>query len=96
MDRRGLGVEDMLVQFYVHYARTMLTREFVRILVFSGLTDQSITDRFFKLLTTRLFPRLIREKRRFLGSTSRVKPTASEHELLMGLNGGVFYGGMRW
>lgn len=96
LDKRGLSVEDKLVQFYEDYARTVLTREFVRILVFSGLTDQSITDRFFKLLTTRLFPRLIRETRRFRGSTSRAKPTAREHELLMGLHGGVFYGGMRW
>ncbi|MBC7437960.1 MAG: TetR/AcrR family transcriptional regulator [Bdellovibrionales bacterium] len=96
LDRRGLSVEDKLVQFYEDYARTVLTREFVRILVFSGLTDQSITDRFFKLLTARLFPRLIRETRRYRGSTSRAKPTAREHELLMGLHGGVFYGGMRW
>ena len=96
LDRKDLSVEDKLVQFYEDYSRTVLTREFVRILVFSGLTDQSITDRFFKLLTARLFPRLIRETRRFRGSTSRAKPTAREHELLMGLHGGVFYGGMRW
>lgn len=96
LDRRALSVEDKLVRFYEDYARTVLTREFVRILVFSGLTDQSITDRFFKLLTTRLFPRLIRETRRYRGSISRAKPTAREHELLMGLHGGVFYGGMRW
>ena len=96
LDRRDLSVEDKLVQFYEDYARTVLTREFVRILVFSGLTDQSITNRFFTLLTARLFPRLIRETRRFRGSTSRAKPTAREHELLMGLHGGVFYGGMRW
>jgi hypothetical protein len=43
-----------------------------------------------------LFPRLIRETRRHRGSTSRARPTAREHELLMGLHGGVFYGGMRW
>jgi len=96
LDRKDLSVEDKLVQFYEDYSRTVLTREFVRILVFSGLTDQSITDRFFKLLTARLFPRLIRETRRFRGSTSRAKTTAREHELLMGLHGGVFYGGMRW
>ncbi|MBC7380347.1 MAG: TetR/AcrR family transcriptional regulator [Burkholderiaceae bacterium] len=96
LDRKDLSVEDKLVQFYEDYSRTVLTREFVRILVFSGLTDQSITDRFFKLLTAHLFPRLIRETRRFRGSTSRAKTTAREHELLMGLHGGVFYGGMRW
>ncbi len=95
LDQRKLDVEDKLVQFYVDYARTVLTREFVRIIVFSGLSDHSITDRFFELLAKRLFPRLVRETRRYRQCNSRAKPTAREHELLMGLHGGVFYGGMR-
>lgn len=95
LDDRTLDVEDKLVRFYVDYARTVLTRDFVRIIIFSGLTDRSIPDRFFALLGERLFPRLIRETRRHRGSTSRAKPSAREFELLMGLHGGVFYGGMR-
>jgi len=95
LDNRTIPVPEKLVQFYGDYARTVLTREFVRILVFSGLTDRSITDRFFNMLSERLFPRLIRETRRFRGSRSRAKPSAREHELLMGLHGGVFYGGLR-
>lgn len=96
LDHRRLSVEDKLIRFYGDYARTVLTREFVRILIFSGLTDRSITDRFFKMLGERLFPRLIRETRRFRGCRSRARPTAREHELLMGLHGGIFYGGLRW
>ena len=95
LDHRSLSVEDKLIRFYADYARTVLTREFVRILIFSGLTDRSITDRFFGMLKERLFPRLIRETRRFRGCRSRARATAREHELLMGLHGGVFYGGMR-
>lgn len=95
LDSRDIPVPDKLTRFYVEYARTVLTRDFVRILLFSGLTDQSITNRFFPLLGQRLFPRLIRETRRFRGSTSRGKTTAREHELLMGLHGGIFYGGLR-
>lgn len=95
LDDRGLSVHQKLVAFYVDYARTVLTREFVRILIFSGLTDRSITDRFFDMLGERLFPRIVRETRRHRGSTSRAKPTAREHELLMGLHGGIFYGGLR-
>lgn len=95
LDDRTLEVEDKMVRFYVDYARTVLTREFVRILIFSGLTDRSITDRFFGMLGERLFPRLIRETRRYRGSRSRSKPSAREYELLMGLHGGVFYGGLR-
>ena len=96
LDRRSLSVEDKLIRFYADYARTVLTREFVRILIFSGLTDRSITDRFFDMLKERLFPRLIRETRRYRGSSSRARTTPREHELLMGLHGGVFYGGLRW
>lgn len=95
LDSRTLSVEEKLVRFYVDYASTVLTREFVRILIFSGLTNRTITDRFFQLLETRLFPRLIRETRRHRGCRSRAKTTVREHELLMGLHGGVFYGGMR-
>jgi AcrR family transcriptional regulator len=95
LDDRRLAVEDKLVRFYVDYARTVLTRDFVRIIIFSGLSDRSIPDRFFGLLGERLFPRLVRETRRHRGSTSRARTSAREFELLMGLHGGVFYGGMR-
>ena len=95
LDDRQLTVPDKLIRFYQDYSRTVLTREFVRILVFSGLTDRTITDRFFGLLGERLFPRLIRETRRWRGSRSRAKTTLREHELLMGLHGGMFYNGMR-
>ena len=96
LDSRTLSVEEKLTRFYIDYARTVLTRDFVRLLIFSGLTDRSITDRFFGLLGERLFPRLIRETRRYRGSSSRARTTPREHELLMGLHGGVFYGGLRW
>lgn len=95
LDDRSLEVEEKLVRFYVDYARTVLTRDFVRILIFSGLTDHSITDRFFSLLSERLFPRLVRETRRYRGSRSRAKPTPREFELLLGLHGGIFYSGLR-
>ncbi len=95
LDDRKLAPKDKFLLFYVDYARTVLTREFVRILVFSGLTDRSITDRFFTLLGEKLFYRLIRETRRHRGCRSRARITSREHELLMGLHGGVFYGGMR-
>lgn len=95
LDDPRLGVEDKLTGFYVGYLRTILSKEFVRILVFSGLTDHTITDRFFALLRERLFPRLIRETRRFRGVTSRARPTERELELLMGLHGGFFYVSMR-
>lgn len=95
LDDPQLSTEDKFSLFYVDYAKTVLTYDFVRILIFSGLTDQTITNRFFELLRKRLFPRLIRETRRYRGVESKAKATMPERELLMGLHGGVFYSGMR-
>ena len=95
LDNRNLDIEEKLVRFYVEYADTILNRDFVRIFVFSGLSDHYITDRFFALLRQRLFPRLVRETRRYCGVVSRARPSARELELLMGLHGGIFYTGVR-
>jgi AcrR family transcriptional regulator len=72
--------EDKLTAFYAEYVDAALTREFVRILVFSGLTDHTITDRFFSLLRQRLFTRLIRETRRFRGVISRARPSERDSD----------------
>lgn len=95
LDDPQRSVEDKLTSFYRDYVNNALTRDFVRILVFSGLTDHTITDRFFGLLRERLFPRLIRETRLYRGLKSRAKPSKRELELLMGLHGGFFYVAMR-
>ena len=95
LDGRAVSAEDKLTRFYRDYINTTLTHDFVRILVFSGLMDHTITDRFFGLLRERLFPRLIRETRLFRQVNSRAKPTQRERELLMGLHGGFFYISMR-
>jgi AcrR family transcriptional regulator len=95
LDDPTRDVEDKFTAFYCDYATTVLTREFVRIFMFSGLSDHYITDRFFTLLRTRLFPRLVRETRRYCGTLSRKKPSVQEFELVMGLHGGIFYTGVR-
>lgn len=95
LDDPALAPEEKLVRFYCDYAKTILTRDFVRIFIFSGLSDHYIPDRFFALLRSKLFPRLVRETRKYRGITSRAKPTVRETELLMGLHGGIFYTGVR-
>ncbi len=95
LDDPARSPEDKLTAFYGEYINVALSREFVRILVFSGLTDHTITDRFFSLLRQRLITRLIRETRRFRGLSSRARPSERETELLMGLHGGFFYIAMR-
>ena len=95
LDDKNLSPEEKLNSFYLDYSSTVLTYDFVRILIFSGLSDHSISDRFFELLRERLLPRLIRETRKHCGSSSRSKPSQRELEFLMGLHGGIFYIGMR-
>lgn len=95
LDDRTLEVQHKLTRFYIEYAKVVLERDWVRIFIFSGLSDRYITERYFSMLEVKLFPRLIRESRRFRGHTGRGKATARELELLMGLHGGIFYIGMR-
>lgn len=95
LDDKALDVESKLTRFYTEYAKLILERDWVRVFVFSGLSDRYITDRYFALLGEKLFPRLVRESRRYLGRPNRGKPTARELELIMGLHGGIFYMGMR-
>ena len=95
LDDPAREVEEKFNAFYCDYNTTVLTRDFVRIFMFSGLSDRYITDRFFSLLRVRLFPRLVRETRRYCGTVSRRKPSVPEFELLMGLHGGIFYSGIR-
>jgi AcrR family transcriptional regulator len=95
LDDQTLSPEEKFNAFYLDYTNTVLTYDFVRILIFSGLSDHSISDRFFALLRSRLLPRLIRETRKYCNRPTTSKPTQRELEFLMGLHGGIFYIGMR-
>jgi AcrR family transcriptional regulator len=95
LDDPGLSPSEKLTAFYDDYTANILTREFVRILVFSGLSEHSITDRFFEMLRQRLFPTLIRETRKDRGASLRARASKRELELLMGLHGGIFYISLR-
>jgi AcrR family transcriptional regulator len=95
LDDESLTPEEKFIAFYIDYSNTVLTYDFVRILIFSGLSDHSISDRFFELIRSRLLPRLIRETRKYCKRPLNSKPTERELEFLMGLHGGIFYIGMR-
>lgn len=95
LDEKNTGLEEKLEQFYLDYATTILTPEWVRILVASGLNDGYIPDRYMALLRQKLFPRIINETRRHLGLPVRGKPSERENEHAWGLHGGIFYIGVR-
>jgi len=95
LDDTNVAFEDRLNRFYQDYARTVLTPEWVRILIFSGLSDRYISTQYMGLLREKLLPRLLRETRRHLGVSLRKKPSERETELIWGLHGGIFYLGIR-
>ena len=95
LDDKKLDVPTKLTRFYSDYAKVILQADWVRIFVFSGLSDRYITDRYFALLREKLFPRLVRETRKYRGVVSRSKPSGRELELLLGLHGNIFYMGIR-
>lgn len=91
LDSPAIGIEDKLHAFYREYLPAILTPEWLRTLVHSGLSDGLIPTRYFALVREKLFPRLIRESRRHAGSRSRAKATPREEAALMGLHGGLIY-----
>ena len=91
LDDRTLPVADKLHAFYREYLAAILTPEWLRILVHSGLSDGLIPNRYFALIRSKFFPRLLREARRSAGSRSRAAATPREEALLMGFHGGLIY-----
>jgi len=91
LDDAATPVADKLQAFYREYLAAILTPEWLRILVHSGLSDGLIPTRYFVLLREKLFPRLLREVRRSAGSRSRARATPREEALLMGFHGGLIY-----
>lgn len=95
LDDSSTSLEEKLTRFYLDYAATILTPEWVRIFVFSGLADGSIPDQYLGLLKKKLFPRILRETRRYLGLPEKGAASEREYEFMWGLHGGVFYIGIR-
>ncbi len=88
---RPMPIEEKLCRLYESYLATILTPEWIRIIVGSGLSDGVIPRRYFALLQERLLPKIVRETRRAFGNRSRARATAREQALLMGLHGGLVY-----
>lgn len=86
-----LPAETKFCHFYGKYLAAILTPEWLRIFMYSGMSDGSIPQRYFDLLRARLFPRLLREARKAHACRLRSKPSPREEALLMGLHGGLIY-----
>lgn len=95
LDDRTIPLPERLTRFYMDYAETILTKEWVRILLFSAMSDGYIPTKYMGLLSDKLFPRIVRETRSHLGLGRRGAGSEAERELIWGLHGGIFYIGIR-
>ncbi|HXV08079.1 MAG TPA: TetR/AcrR family transcriptional regulator [Burkholderiales bacterium] len=94
---RSIPLRERMVRFYRLYARTILSYEFVRLLMFAGLRGGTLTRRWFALVAERIVLPICREIRvaHALPDFDRVPPTQTEVELVWSVNSRVFYYGVR-
>lgn len=94
---RTVGLEDRLIGFYSSYAKVILTPEWVRLFMFSGLKGLDFTGRYLKMLRERVFERIIAEIRDAFGQPAIADCPVSEIEIEMiwALHASIFYLGVR-
>lgn len=98
LDDRSIPIRDRLVAFYTDYARTILSYEWVRIFLFSGLSGETINRRYLDFLREHVFARVVREVRVDADrspAARRRAPSEAEIEIVWGLHASIFYMGIR-
>lgn len=94
---RSRPLKERLLAFYKDYSRIILTREWVRILLFSGLRGNEINRRYLRLVRERIYVPILAQLREHLGLPSLAKVPAKEMEIetIRVLNEKIFYYGVR-
>lgn len=97
LEDRSRSLEDRIVEFYTDYARAVLTYEWIRIFMFSGLRGMDLNGRYLTVVRDRIFTRVIRELRfeNALPAPSEVPISEAEFELVWSLHASIFYIGIR-
>ena len=95
-DRR-VPLEERLIRLYTDYARTALTRDWVRLFMFSGLKGEAINQRYLQFLRNRVLEPVATELRAELNlpTPQDVPLSEAEIELVWGINARIFYFGQR-
>lgn len=94
---RSVPLQDRLTRLYVEYAKAALTRDWVRIFMFSGLRGEGINGRYLAVLRQRILEPIAAELRHEFGlpDVATVPLKSAEIELVWGVNARVFYFGQR-
>jgi len=94
---RTISLEERLTQLYIEYAKESLTRDWVRIFMFSGLRGEDINRKYLDILRAKILEPIAIELRHELKlpSASKVPLKTAEIELIWSINARVFYFGQR-
>ena len=94
---RSIPLEERLVSLYIEYSKAALTRDWVRIFMFSGLRGESINKKYLEMLRSRILePVAIALREEFgLPDIPSMPLKTSEIELVWSINARIFYFGQR-
>ena len=97
LDDETRPVRERIIAFYREYAKAVLSYEWIRIFMFSGLRGMDLNSRYLTLVRDRIYTRVVRELRREHGlpAPGDVPITELEFELVWGLHASIFYIGIR-
>ncbi len=94
---RTLPLAERLTRHYTEYAKAALTRDWVRIFMFSGLRGEDINRRYLAVLRERILVPIAAELRHELKlpGVDVVPLSGAEVELVWSINARIFYFGQR-
>jgi AcrR family transcriptional regulator len=94
---RSIPLEERLVSLYIEYSKAALTRDWVRIFMFSGLRGESINKKYLEMLRSRILEPVAVELREEFGlpDIKSMPLKTSEIELVWSINARIFYFGQR-
>ena len=97
LDDRSRPLRERLIAFYTDYAKAIVSYEWIRVWMFSGLKGMDLNARYLTLLRDRIYTRVVRELRRDHGlpSPEQVPIGEMEFELVWALHASIFYIGIR-
>ena len=94
---RTIPLQERLTRHYIEYSKAALTRDWVRIFMFSGLRGEDINHKYLQILRERILEPIAIELRHEFGlpSVEQVPLKTSEIELVWSINARLFYFGQR-
>ena len=94
---RTFPLQERLTRHYIEYAKAALTRDWVRIFMFSGLRGEDINRKYLNILRQRILEPIAIELRHEFGlpTVQEIPLKTSEIELVWSINARVFYFGQR-